>query len=45
MGGFVAMAVLGAAPQRVAGLLLVDTRAVVGNGERGPAAFRAGRRW
>ncbi|MGI8312228.1 alpha/beta fold hydrolase [Saccharopolyspora hattusasensis] len=33
MGGSVAMAVLRAAPQRVAGLLLVDTRAVADNDE------------
>ncbi|MGP4018058.1 alpha/beta fold hydrolase [Saccharopolyspora sp. 5N708] len=34
MGGYVAMAVLRAAPQRVAGLLLVDTKAVADNDEQ-----------
>ncbi|MEV0704544.1 alpha/beta hydrolase [Saccharopolyspora sp. NPDC050389] len=34
MGGYVAMALLRAAPQRVAGLLLVDTKAVADNDEQ-----------
>lgn len=34
MGGYVAMAVLRAAPQRVTGLLLVDTKAVADNDEQ-----------
>jgi pimeloyl-ACP methyl ester carboxylesterase len=34
MGGYVAMAVLRAAPERVAGLLLVDTKAVADNAEQ-----------
>ncbi|MDA3643316.1 alpha/beta fold hydrolase [Saccharopolyspora indica] len=34
MGGYVAMAVLRAAPERVAGLLLVDTKAVADNDEQ-----------
>lgn len=34
MGGYVAMAVLRAAPQRVAGLLLVDTKAAADNDEQ-----------
>lgn len=40
MGGYVAMAVLRAAPQRVAGLLLVDTKAVADNDEQRASRFQ-----
>ncbi|MCI2422080.1 alpha/beta hydrolase [Saccharopolyspora sp. K220] len=40
MGGYVAMAVLRAAPERVAGLLLVDTKAVADNDEQRANRFK-----